>query len=267
MDSIQARRDYLQAAYTWADTHCTEAIKAIYCADRDTALVVLAAAAEQLPGSGLPAELLDMVGVRIRYMRWQAERIGCSASEVTRLRQELIAELQQHAGDVYGTGVARCYLLQLRTIDERDHGMPYPVEDFHADLEAIPSELRTKELLLYFSAWAFLHSDMALIEECFGVYTVESEGFMADFLWQRANLMYQLLKDRATSRDVIELIRRVEHPNQWHDVEMIMLPTCIRRGLLDDEACQALGKLLQNHNAYPPQMPPRRVRTTHIRHS
>ncbi len=266
MEPLQDAREYLQRAYTWADAQLAEAIEAIYRGDAATATRGLDDAAAALSASGLPDDLAEMIAVRVRYLRWQAERIGKAPTEVAQLRLKLLNDLHQLTGSRYAIGTSRSYIIQLRTIDLRDQGKPYPPVEFQADLAQIPAELFTKELRLYLSAWAFLNGDLELVDECYGVFMLEADGFMSAFLWQRVNLMQLLLRGTAQTRDVEELLTLMEHPNQWHDFEMLLLPACIKHGLLDSpDTCQILGQTLHDLHTGSQEMPKRRRRTGRIR--
>jgi hypothetical protein len=253
---------YIQQAYTWVDSHLGEAVGMAYRGEREQALALLATGLATLPHSELPGDLRDQVSVRGRYLRWQVECLGLPPQEESRLRDALISELQDYHGSRYAEASARAYLLQLRALAWRDDGVPYPVADFRADLAALPEWGRTLEVYIYIATCAFLHRDREIMEECFTVFTTHSDGFMADYLWTRANLMYQLLKGTAAPRDLAEMLRRIEHPHQWTDFERVLLPACIKDGLFrDNSACAALGARLYELHATAPDMP-KRLRAT-----
>ncbi len=182
------------------------------------------------------------------------------------LRSELIEEFSRFEGSPYATACARVFLMQLHTIAWRDDGITYPHSEFRANLAALPEWAFTLEAYIYIATCAFLHRDMEVLEDSFTVFMTHSDGFMADYLWQRVNMMYQLLKGAATERDVEELLCRIEHPHQWHDIERVVLPVCIAHGLCNnDSVCHALGALLYRLYSIPPQMPKRLRATGRIR--
>lgn len=266
MDSQEDKQVYLNRAYTWTGKHLRDAVQAIYLEDAATALRCLESAPHALAQSGLPDELKEAITVRLRYTRCQAECIGKPRAEVRRMREAMLTDLRQVTGSSYTSGTAHSYIIQLRTIDQRDYGAPYPSSEFHDDLAQIPEEMFTKELRLYLAAWAFMNGDLDLVDECFAVFMLEADGFMSAFLWQRVNLMQLLMRGTAQARDVEELLALMEHPNHWHDFDMLLLPACIERGLLDDpNTCMILGQTLHDLHAAPKQMPKRRQRTGRIR--
>lgn len=266
MDEDSVKADYIQRAFTWVDAHLGQAVQSAYRDERDRALAELAEGLAELSGSDLPGDLQDQVRVRGRYMRWQIECMGRSASAEAQLRSELIHEFEGYRGSVYGENAAHTYLLQLRTLAWRDDGVIYPHAGFRADLKSLDSWGWTLEVFIYISTCAFWHRDMEVMEECFTAFTAHADGFMADYLWQRANLMYQLLKGGATVRDLTEMLRRIEHPHQWTDIERVLLPACIEQGLFhDNAACAALGALLRKLNTTTPSMPKRMNATGRIR--
>jgi hypothetical protein len=262
MDEHSVKVEYIQLAYDWVDQHLAPAVQAAFRDEREQALASIERGLAGLADSDLPADLQDQVRVRGRYMRWQMECLGQPPAEEARLRGELIAEFEHYHGSSYAETAARAYLLQLHTLAWRDDGVPYPLARFRADVDALPEWGRTLEVYIYIATSAFLHRDREIMEDCFTMFTIHSDGFMADYLWQRVNLMYQILKGNAQPRDLEELLHRVEHPHLWNDIERVLLPACIAEGLCrDDGVCNALGALLQELHSATPDMP-KRLRAT-----
>jgi len=66
--------------------------------------------------------------------------------------------------------------------------------------------------------------------------------------------MMLLLDGRAAKVDVLELIRRFEHPRHWELTQKLLWPRCVEAGLVDEQVNNALAERLASLSSEPPRV-------------
>ncbi|GEM_PF-2138585 len=242
--------DKLERAHRWFNEHCPAVFEKLHDYDREGGLEALVKVAAELQAADeLSAELKEYLVVRLRYVRWQAERLDRGPAEIEPLRAALLTELAEPVPNELATGARRSYLIQLRTMMLRDGKQDYPPAEFKAHFAAIPPEMHTSELDLYVASWGYLARDVGVLEQIFEDYTVNPGVYQTSFVWQAINLMYQLVKDKASARDVTEMLNALQHLRHWQFVEKLVWRECTDLGLVDEYNEQRLAEKLEELGA------------------
>ena len=240
----------LERAHRWFNEHCPAVFEKLHDYDREGGLEALAGVEAELQITDeLPVELKEYLAVRLRYVRWQAERLDRSPQEIEPLQAALLAELAVPVPNELATGARRSYLIQLRTMMLRDGEADYPPAEFKAHYAAIPPELHTSELDLYVASWGYLARDVEVLAEILEDYTVNPGVYQTSFVWQAINLMYQLVTTKASARDVAEMLRALQHLRHWQFVEKLLWRECSDLGLVDEHNEQRLAEKLEELGA------------------
>ena len=261
LDTFDERARQAECISSWYGKHCVPVVQAIYVKDENAAVSRLANARYILETSDLSKDIKNALRYRLRYIQWQMERICQTYSQVAIHAQQACNALGLPAGGPVAEIVRNMVLVQMRTTCLRDNILPYPAEEFEVHFKAVDAAFRSLEFWHYVSTWAFLSRRQDYLGQALEVHTIHADGFMSDFLWQRINLMLQLLKGAAASVDVIELIKRIDNELQWQNVEKVIWPACQQAGLVDAKVEQRLAAQLVKIGGQPPR-PPLRERAT-----
>ncbi|MBN2082401.1 hypothetical protein JW859_09370 [bacterium] len=228
----------------WYQQWCAPIVKAVY--DQDFRLVqqLITQVRQRLAASDLDADGKQSLALRIRYVEWQAERILNPHVRAEQLNRDILAALADVDAGPISQSLACIIRLQVRSTLLRDEQADYPAVDFERDFAGVLPEMRSLEFWHYVSSWAFLKQRVDFVEQAMAEHTIHADGYMSDFLWQRINLMYQVLKGKATRQDVEEIVKRLENMFQWVNVEKVLWPALEETGLVDDEIREMLAAQL-----------------------
>lgn len=242
----------LDPALAWLNEHCKPYFGALFADDYSAAGSALKRASTALSRSQLPTPLRKAAQDKLRYLEYHLYRSTASPELASGMLSDLLREFSRTTKAPAVAAMRRSLVLQLKIIAERDDGVDYTSKDFHADLAAVPPELRSHEVEYHVAIWAYQHGDVGLLEHVLSQFTVKPGGHYGDFIWQHVNLMHHLQKGTATTRDVEEMVRRVDHPRMWRSVESTVWSECVKRGLVDGKTAGMLAQKLSGFDVrYP----------------
>lgn len=234
----------LDPALAWLNEHCKPYFGALFADNYSAAGSALKRASTALNRSPLPTPLRKAAHDKLRYLEYHLYRSTASPELASGMLKDLLREFSRATNAPAVSAMRKSLVLQLKVIAERDDGAEYASRDFHADLAALPPELRSHEVDYHVAIWAYRHDDAALLEQVLSQFTVKPGRQYGEFIWQHVNLMHQMQKGTATTRDVEEIVRRVVHPRMWRSVEATVWPGCVKRGLVDGKTAGMLAQKL-----------------------
>jgi hypothetical protein len=245
----------------------TRIVDALYLKDGDAARTGLALLRAELAREDCPLapEVHEVVALYLHWLDWQVVRSFAPLEARPAKYAEVLAAFDRPAATPLGN-ICRCQLaLQLLINQEGPENLSLGPERFHALYAAVPPAYRHSEFCYYVASWAFRHNDLQVLEDAYEFLTVHPDGMSSDYTWQYVNLMYQLLKRTVTPRDVHELLKRMQLPQELRQFERFIYPEIVRRGLLDEGMNDWLLRTRQRLEAMPPHRPHRELATKRIK--
>ena len=211
----------------------------IHLCNLDQALLVLEQTGNEIAGMDLDAGLrealdYDLVFFR-KHINWHPENGDWNRETYL----AAIEDFSRPARTTLGDQVRRVTRMVIKMHADND-GLDYlDRQEIDGFLDSIPAALVTS-IRFTITTWAFDHSDLELIEQSYEHYLTNPPVSMGQAQWQRVNLMYLLLKGKATSRDVQESIKTLELIPQINDFRERLWPAAKRAGLITQELEQQL---------------------------
>lgn len=241
----------------WLTDHCKPYYVAFYQNDPRAAAAALERADTTLRQSNIEQPWRMMLQDKLRYLEYHLHRHLSPPTVLSGMLDDLLTTYATRAEFPLATSMRKALTLQLRVITERDGGRPYPPVEFYADFAGVVPGLWSSEVDYYVATWAYRHNDSLLVEQVLGRFTVQPGPMFGDFIWQHVNLMHQLQRGTATTRDVEELVRRLDNPRLWQAIEETVWPDCVRLSLVDGRIAGLLATRLKSFER---RIPPLRFR-------
>lgn len=155
--------------------------------------------------------------------------------------RKALPEFSQPASTELGDIIRRRHLLTIKLHAELDGFDTLDRADISLLIADTPFSLSCR--LWYDAAtWAFQNQDTELLALAFNEFLLNPANNMAQTHWQRVNLMYQLLKGKASRRDVEETIKTLHLRPQLQEFCTRLLPACEAAGLVDDSIRRKLDE-------------------------
>jgi hypothetical protein len=262
---VEIDDDYLAPVWSWYTNWCNPVIAKMYIGDREAVHQLLAAAWCALDANGLDDDRRQSAYYRLCYVDWQIPlRLG-SLEEAAAGYRHLLDRLAEPPAGPLSIAFQLRMLLQTRCHADSEGLAPFDIPDYLDLRRRLSQCLRDAELYHFVASWAFKRRDLEALEEALEVLTFNPTGYQSDFSWQRVNLMYLLVQERATQRDVLELIKRMSFPHHWRVVRTTLWEAVLAAGLADEKVELALSTKLELLHAMPPMVPGHADSTLRIR--
>jgi hypothetical protein len=262
---VELTEDYHKPAWDWYTKHINPIVNKMYLGDREAVRRLTMRAWEALSAPELNEDQRQCVRYRLSYVVWQDKlRLGTLA-EAREGYAELIQRLTEPAAGVLSRAVRQRMLLQTGAQAEVEGIAPFPPEEYFKLRLDLPGIVCDPELYHFIASWAFHRQQIQPLEEAMEVMTFSPTGYQSDFAWQRVNVMYLLLQNKAAKRDLLELIKRMEYPHHWRVVKSTLWDEVIKAGLVDTQIEQALERRLAELETMQPKVPGYTEHTLRIR--
>jgi len=235
-------------------------VRALFQRDGNAARAGIKAACSAPRPADLTPDFARYVDYRLPYLAFQTELGFPNGGELGQAYDEALRGLDvPPAGEVSARTQARLRL-QLRCYADMEGLQPLPAGEFDGLLREADELGFNAEMWYFATTWAFRHQRADVIAAALEYLTINSTRYFADFLWQRINLMHLLLAGRASRKDVLQLVKRIEFSSQTESLQRDIWPACTAAGLIDAEVQQAFEKRQELLAQAPDAVPrPRRV--------
>lgn len=210
-------------------------VHAMYQGDRVLAERELEAAYTDLANSDLCADAHRATEYLLTDQRFALMRAFCPRAEQQAEFSRIIAEINTTPLGPCSEVMQCIVLLQISIIGERLGFCELAPPRFHELLSGIPPADRSDMLWHYVATWAFSHWDAGAMAQAYEALVIKPTDFRDQYPYHRANLMYRLITGRATTRDVLAFLKRLEIVNEIYEFEKHILPRVRELGLVDDE--------------------------------
>lgn len=238
----------------WHEQHVDPIVHALYRQTPAVARELLAQAVAALPGSQLSREFTQMTQYRLHYTAFQIAMLAGKGQELDAALQSALDGLAEPAISTLAASTRARLLLQTLIIADTNGIRALGDSEFDLLFANASRHSLNAELWFFVSGWAFLHQRREIVVQAMEFMTIHAAGYQSDFVWQRVHLMQLLLDGCASQRDVLELIRRFEHPHQWDLTARQLWPACQAAGLVDEKVEQALAARLAAISFEPPPL-------------
>lgn len=257
--------DYLAPAWSWYTKWCNPVISALYLGERPAVCRLLQNAWTALDDSELDDDRRQCAYYKLCYVAWQEPlRLGTDEEAVAGYQHLLECFDTPPAGPL-SMVMRQRMLLQARCLADTEGIAVCEIAEYTVLRSGLPQYIRDAELYHFLASWAFKHQHLETLEEALEILTFNPSGYQSDFSWQRVNLMYLLVQQRATQRDVLELIKRMSFPHHWRVVQSSLWEAVAAAGLADAKVQAALAAKLELLDSMPPKAPGHAGSTVRIR--
>jgi hypothetical protein len=246
-----------QQCEDWFAENGDPIVESVYRKNFAAARAAMDKALAALPTSGLAPESRESLKYHLAYLQWQIDKLEVQRGTMVPAPDQLL----KRAVSVFAESIRNQLLMQIRIIHDRDGSRPFTPDEFHDSFRRVMAFHQSCEFWHYVATWAFLNQHADLVAEAMGNLTVNADGYLSDYLWQRANLMHQILKRTVTPRDIREYLKLLQVDLHVNDCRMVIWPVLQERGLVDDALEQEFAELAARIHEQEPK-PPGRERST-----
>ncbi len=235
----------LELERTWRSQWLLPITHALYEQDYDQAQHLLQLAEEALPLSDLPADVREALGYYLKFsvyhLDWQRDPALWNAQSYA----ESMRFFEAPAKTAFGDRERLLRWITIRCVADQDKFDPLTRQEITGLLERMRDDPELNYVMHYIATWAFIQRDVELMELAFTEHLINPSSMLGGAKWQRINLMYQLLQNKATRRDVEETLSTIKIRPQLLEFTDLLWPVCAAQGLIDAELERQLADVRQ----------------------
>lgn len=223
----------------WIDQFIRPINADLQAGNEEGARQIIAAARQHLSGSELDPDNARALELFLYFLDFKNARIQLDEANTPMLFGKAREELGKPPAGPISQLTGAMLLLELLVNGHHLGLYDLGTSEFHQRFNAVPAAGRTHHFWYYTSGYAFITGDESIVTEAYKLYLVNPSGSADYYTVQRLKLMLSLMQNRATPKDIIELLRRVQTLPQITEFNLVFYPRVQAAGLVDDEVLEA----------------------------
>jgi hypothetical protein len=207
--------------------------------NEDGARQTIASARQRLSAGALDEDNGRALELFLLFLEFKSARIRLDEANTPMLFDRAREEMSKPPAGPVSQLTAAMLLLELLVNGHHLGLYDLGTEEFRTRFDAVPSAGRTHHFWFYTSGYAFIAGDEPIVTEAYKLYLVNPSGSADYYTVQRLKLMLSLMQNRATSKDVLELLKRIQTLPQITEFNLVFYPRIEAAGLVSDEVLEA----------------------------
>lgn len=222
----------------WIDEFIRPINADLQAGNEEGARQTISAARLRLNDAQLDVDNARALELFLLFLEFKSARIRLDEASTPALFSKAGGELAKPAPGPVSQLTAAMLLLELLVNGHHLGLYDLGMEEFHRRFEAVPAAGRTHHFWYFTSGYAFITGDEQIVTEAYKLYLVNPSGSADYYTVQRLKLMLSLMQERATTKDVLELLKRVQTLPQITEFNLVFYPRIEAAGLVTDEVLE-----------------------------
>lgn len=223
----------------WIDEYIRPINADLQAGNEEGARQLIAAARQRLSSGELDADNARALELFLLFLEFKNARIRLDEANTPMFFDRAREEMGKTAPGPIAQLTAAMLLLELLVNGHHLGLYDLDTNEFRLRFDAVPSAGRTHHFWYFTSGYAFITGDEQIVTEAYKLYLVNPSGSADYYTVQRLKLMLSLMQGRATAKDVIELLKRVQTLPQITEFNLVFYPRIETAGLVNDEVLEA----------------------------